>query len=194
MQLQRWLILGMLAAAATGCENDPKEVDALTRKVIEIEEGKDIKALFSQSAHLKAYLQAPRMNRVKADTVYAEFPESLQVDFYDQNQQLQNVVKARYARYFESMGKVLLRDSVMVYNVNGDTLHCKTLWWNQAEEIFYTDDSVVINTPMQQLKGTGFWAKADFSKYTIRNTVGTVVIPEQNAADSSRPDSAKTVR
>lgn len=183
-----------LALATTGCENDPKEVDALTRKVIEVEEGKDIKALFSQSANLKAYLQAPRMNRVKADTVYAEFPESLQVDFYDQDQKLQNVVKARYARYFESMGKVLLRDSVMVYNVNGDTLHCKTLWWNQGEEIFYTDDSVVINTPTQQLRGTGFWAKSDFSKYTIRNTVGTVVIPDQVAGDSTRPDSAKTAQ
>jgi LPS export ABC transporter protein LptC len=194
--MKRWaLILAVTSALlAAACENDPQEVDALSRKVIEVEEGKNIEAIFSQSASLKAILKAPLMNRVKDDTLYVEFPKSLYVEFFDEEEKLQNVVKARYARYFESQGLVFLRDSVMVYNIAGDTLHCKTLWWNQSQEIFYTDDSVVINTPMQQLRGTGFWAKSDFTKYTIRNTIGTVVIPEEARADSSGTDSAKAVR
>jgi LPS export ABC transporter protein LptC len=187
------VILCLLMAA---CENNPAEVSALSRKVIEVEEGKNIKAIFSQSGNRKAYLTAPYMTRVKADTQYVEFPKTIFVEFYNEQQQLQNVVKAKYARYFEMLGKVFLRDSVVVYNVSGDTLHCKTLWWNQAEENFYTDDTVVINTRTQQLQGTGFWAKSDFSKYTIRNTVGTVLLPDETAdstkgaADSTKAPSA----
>jgi hypothetical protein len=90
------------------------------------------------------------------------------------------------------LGKVLLKDSVVVYNMTGDTLHCKTLWWNQAGETFYTDDSVLVNTLTQHIRGTGFWAKSDFSKYTIRNTVGSVLMPGQTSDSSAAPiDSAK---
>jgi LPS export ABC transporter protein LptC len=173
------------------CENNPQEVNALTRKVIEVEEGKNIKALFTQSGNRKAYLTAPFMSRVKADTVYVEFPRSIHIDFYDDQSQLQNVVTAKYARYFELMGKVFLRDSVVVTSVAGDTLHCKSLWWIQNEEAFYTEDSVVINTKTQQLNGSGLRAKSDFSKYTILNSKGMVDLTDMNT-DSSRPATADT--
>lgn len=175
MQKQRLIVLGvMLALFAASCENNPQEITALTKKVVEVEEGKNIKGIFSQSANLKAYLTAPLMKRVKADTLYVEFPESIHVDFYNENRQLQNVVNAKYARYFESMNKVFLRDSVVVYNMSGDTLRCKTLWWNQAEELFYTEDSVYITGYTRNLRGTGFRSKSDFSKYTIDNVFGPV--------------------
>jgi LPS export ABC transporter protein LptC len=187
------LLTAMFCLLLAGCENNPAEVNALSRKVVEVEEGKNIKAIFSQSGNRKAYLTAPAMTRVKADTQYVEFPKTIFVEFYNEQQQLQNVVKAKYARYFELLGKVFLRDSVVVYNTSGDTLHCRTLWWNQNEENFYTDDTVVINTRTQQLQGTGFWAKSDFSKYTIRNTVGTVLLPGETADSTKSPaDSSKT--
>jgi LPS export ABC transporter protein LptC len=184
---QLLLLSAMFCLLLAACENNPAEVNALSRKVIEVEEGKNIKAIFSQSGNRKAYLTAPAMMRVKADTQYVEFPKTIFVEFYNEQQQLQNVVKAKYARYFELLGKVFLRDSVVVFNTSGDTLHCKTLWWNQNDENFYTDDTVVINTRTQQLQGTGFWAKSDFSKYTIRNTVGTVLLPGETADSTKSP-------
>lgn len=173
---QQWAIVwgAILALCMASCENNPQEITALTKKVVEVEEGKNIKGIFSQSANLKAYLTAPLMKRVKADTLYVEFPESIHVDFYNENRQLQNVVKAKYARYFESMGKVFLRDSVVVYNMTGDTMYCKTLWWNQTEDLFYTEDSVYIKGYTRDLRGTGFRSKSDFSKYTIDNVFGPV--------------------
>ena len=169
-----------LACLGTACENDPAEVNALSRKVVEVEEGRNISALFSQEANLKAYLTAPLMKRVRADTSYAEFPNSLRVEFYKPEGGLQNVVTANYARYFENQGKVFLRDSVVVYNLQGDTLFCQTLWWNQNEENFHTDDAVRIHTRTQVLAGTGLDARSDFSRYQILNTSGTVLLPAQN--------------
>ena len=173
----RFIFLAAFAVLG-GCENNPNEVNALTRKVVEREEGSDIKVIFSQTAALKAELTAPLMYRVKADTVYTEFPKSLLVKFFDEGSTLQSVVRARYGKYFDLLNKVLLRDSVVVFNMAGDTLYCNNLWWDQNQAILYTDDSVRIYTRTQRLRGTGLWAKSDFSKYTIKNPVGLVDVPK----------------
>jgi LPS export ABC transporter protein LptC len=166
-----------VAVCLQACENNTSEVDALTRKVQEVEVGNNIKAVFSQSAQLKAELSAPVMYRVKADTPYTEFPKNLHVDFFDERAQLQSVVNARYGKYFDLLNKVFLRDSVVVYNTKGDTLYCQNLWWDQAEGSIYTSDSVRVRSPQQRINGSGLWAKADFSKYTIKNVTGPVELP-----------------
>ncbi|HMP92071.1 MAG TPA: LPS export ABC transporter periplasmic protein LptC, partial [Phnomibacter sp.] len=124
-------------------------------------------------------LTAPHLLRARADTPYAEFPEGVHVDFYRNDGSLENVVIAKYAKHFETLGKVYLQDSVLVYTTLGDTLRTHSLWWDQNQEIYYTNDSVRINTLTQQLVGTGFWAKTNLSKYTITNTKGKVALPEQ---------------
>jgi LPS export ABC transporter protein LptC len=161
-----------------GCENDANEVASLNKRTIEVEEGHDIVGQFSQSAVQKAELKAPLMYRVKADTPYTEFPKTIHVNFYKENHAIESVVESKYAKYFETLGKVYLRDSVVVYNTTGDTLYCDDLWWDQGANIFYTDKHVVIHTSTQQLDGSGLWALANFSKYTIRNTTGNVAIPK----------------
>ena len=173
-----YLLFFCLLQLLESCENDPNEVAALTRRTREVEEGHDIIGKFSQSAVEKAELKAPLMYRVKADTPYTEFPKTIHVDFYKENRVIESVVKARYAKYFETLGKVYLRDSVVVFNTTGDTLYCDDLWWDQTANIFYTDRPVVIHTSTQQLNGSGLWALANFSKYTIKNTTGDVAIPK----------------
>jgi LPS export ABC transporter protein LptC len=195
--IQSRTAIGFFTAAVLflwACENNPEEVKALTRKVQLAEEGRNVKALFSQTAHIKAYLTAPQMLRVRADTIYAEFPKSIHVDFYKEDNSLESVVQAKYGKYFEALGKVFLRDSVLVYNLTGDTLRCNTLWWDQNLEMFYTTDSVTVKTIAQQLTGTGFRAKSNLTAYTIDNTKGIVALPDQlgNAAPPA-PDSSKPV-
>lgn len=182
-----WLIICSAIVIATACENNVQEVTALTRKVQEVEEGKNIKAIFSRSANLAAYLTAPTMQRVKGDTQYVDFPNTIHVDFYNELRVLQNVVTAKFARYYEGLNKVFLKDSVVVYNMVGDTLLCQTLWWNQTEELFYTDDSVYIRSLTRNLRGTGFRSKSDFSKYTIDNVVGPVLLPGETADSLATP-------
>ena len=161
-----------------GCENDPEEVEALSKKVIEVETGKNIQGIFSQTATLKAVLTAAEMRRVRSDTIYVEFPSSIHVDFYNDQGVLESVVEAKYAKYLEAFGRIYLRDSVLVYNFKGDTLRAKDLWWVQQEERFFTEDSVWIRTPTQRIDGSGLTAKADFSQYTILNARGPVEVPD----------------
>lgn len=176
---KRVLILGtMLLVFTSGCENDPEEVAKMIRETKEVEEAKNIKATFSQGGNLKAILESPIMFRVRADTIYTEFPNSIHVTFYNETGAVENIVQARYAKYFEMLNKVYMRDSVVVYNMTGDTLYAQDMWWDQNKEVFFSRNPVRVRTISQRLIGTGITAKSDFSKYTIENPVGDVAIPE----------------
>lgn len=179
VSLSRLLFLPAILLLLTACENDPKEVNALSRKTREVEEARDIKGLFSQSANMKASLSSPLMYRVRDDTTYTEFPKTLHVDFYNEAQAVESVVTANYGKYYDLLNKVYLRDSVVVYKITGDTLYCEDLWWDQNSNVFYTDRPVRIRTPERRLNGSGLWALANFTKYTIKDPVGLVDIPEQ---------------
>src|SRR4030095_15111191 len=114
-----------------GCENDTTEIIDLTKKVVLKEEATNIESLLSQDGILKARLTAPQMIRVFGDTVYAEFPRSLHCEFYNDSTQVETWLDSRYGKYFEGIGKVYLRDSVVVITTKGDTLRSPDLWWDQ---------------------------------------------------------------
>ena len=161
-----------------GCENDEKAIKELTEKKVMVDEAKSVTLLYSQQGKLKAKLVAPIMLRYNTDTVYTEFPKSLHVDFYNDSIKVESQLNALYAKYFESQNKVFLRDSVIVFNIKGDTLRTSELWWNQIEKKFYTDKQVRIQTKDKHIYGgKGLEAGQDFSWYIIKQPTGTVLMP-----------------
>jgi len=161
------------------CENDEKTLKEWTEKKVMVEEADHITSLLSQEGKLKARLTAPLMLRYNADTTYTEFPKSLHVDFYNDSTQVESQLNALYGKYLESSNKVFLRDSVIVFNVKGDTLRTPELWWDQNKKIFYTDKLVRIHTKDKHIYGgRGLEAGQDFSWYIIKQPTGTVLMPE----------------
>ena len=150
------------------CENDIRDVQNLNQKSIGIEEGKEIEGYLSQSGKVKAKLMAPLMLRYQKDTPKVEFPKTLRVDFYNDSTKVDSKLFAKYGRYLENENKVFLRDSVIVFNITGDTLICKELYWDQNKAIFYTDKNVIIHKPDQKTYGTGLVADQDFKNITIK--------------------------
>lgn len=163
-----------------GCENDEREINALTDKAVMIEKAKNIDVLFSQYGQLRARMKAPLMLRYQEDTVRVEFPESLHVDFYDTTRRVESWLDARYGRYYENYNRVLLKDSVRVINVKGDTLSTPELWWDQNTRKFYTDSTVRITTKDKRISGgKGLVADQDLNAYTIRQPSGTVLVGDE---------------
>ena len=150
----------------------PEEADSITSLMSEpLDSGGKL------TARVKGKLTAPYMLRFdRTDSPYAEFPRSLHVDFYNDSMQIESKLDAKYGKYLQNQDKVFLRDSVVVKNVlKGDTLRCKTLWWDQHTERFTTDDSVRIYTPDKILYGTGMEADQNFRWYTILHMTGMVL-------------------
>ena len=160
------------------CENDQATLDALTKPKALIEEAKDVESYLSQAGRVRAKLWAPYMLRYSSDTMYVEFTRSLRVNFFDSVGQVESHLKALYGKYYENLNKVYLRDSVLVYNIAGDTLRCPDLWWDQNTQLFYTDKNVWIKKGGTVLLGKGMDAKQDLTDIHIKEVTGTVIVPD----------------
>lgn len=163
-----------------GCENDPRDIAALTGKRVEVEEGKNIVSYLSQSGMMKAKLTAPLMLRVLTDSAIVEFPNSLHVDFYDDSLHIETWLDSRYGKYFEREDKVYLRDSVVVITVQGDTLKSPDLWWDQKSKMFYTDKYARYHTSDRIIHGgRGMEATQDLKTVTFKEPTGHVEVSEE---------------
>jgi LPS export ABC transporter protein LptC len=185
------LLIAMITCLAMACGDDKKTAKVAGPHKIVPEEAIDIVSMLSEpstdSAHklaakVKGKLTAPYMLRFqRSDSPYAEFPRTLHVDFYNDSMQIESRLDAHYGKYFQNQDKVFLKDSVVVMNVlKKDTVHCRTLWWDQHTERFTTDDPVRIYTPDKILYGTGMEADQNFRWYTIKKMTGMVLTQGSN--------------
>lgn len=163
----------------SACENDPKMIEDWSKKKELVETGKHIEAYLSQENKVKAKLTAPLMLRHEADTLYTEFPNGLHVDFYDDSTKIQSWVDSKHGKYFESLNKVYLWDSVVVINVNGDTLKSPDLWWDQNTKLFYTDKyAQYLRKDKQIYPGKGLEATQDFKRITFKEPTGIIHVSD----------------
>jgi LPS export ABC transporter protein LptC len=160
------------------CENDVDEVNKWNTKKVMVDEVYTAQIIFSQGGDLKAKLKAPLMLRYQADTIAVEFPKTLHVDFFDSSGKKESQLDALYGKYFESLNKVLLRDSVVVSNIKGDTLKTPELWWDQNTRKFYTDSAVNLRTADKTIFGKGMQADQDLNNISIFKTTGIVLMKE----------------
>ena len=144
----------------TGCENDINTVKNLGKKVIGIDEAKNVESFMSQGGKTKAKLIAPSMLLTQDEYgKKVEYPKTLKVDFFDDSLHISSKLFACYGSYSERDSKVLLKDSVIVFTVKGDTLISKELFWDQNTQRFTTDKAVYISQSQptrQTLIGIGF--------------------------------------
>lgn len=161
-----------------GCENDIEQVRNLDRQQQIVEVGKNIEALFSQSGNMRSRLTAPLMYRYIQDTLATEFPRTLHVNFYDSLGRVESQLSAKYGKYYESYNRVHLKDSVLVFNIQGDSMRCPDMWWDQNLQKFYTDSRVWIRKSGNVINGKGFQAKQDLSDINIRQVYGDVMVPD----------------
>jgi LPS export ABC transporter protein LptC len=171
---------GVLLASALGslfsCVNDEKKVKAFFQKKLGVDEARKVESYMSQGGRMKAKLTATLMLRYQDTLARIEFPEGLHVDFYaDSLNRVESQVDARFGKYIETQNKVFLRDSVRVFNIQGDTLHCQELWWDQTTGNFTTDKPVRIYRKDLIMIGEGLSAPQDFKTFEIYHPTNSII-------------------
>lgn len=157
------------------CSNDIQQVNAFFEQKTGVDEAIDMESYMSQGGKMKARLRSPLMLRYQDTLPRMEFPKTLHVDFFDSSLQVQSQVDARFARYLEALNRILLKDSVRVFNLQGDTLFCQELWWEQNAMEFHTDKPVRIHRPGMIINGVGLKAPQDFKTFTIFQITNSVL-------------------
>lgn len=174
------LVLALVAGAClmAGCENDINVVKELGKKKTGVEEGYKIESYLSQDGKMKAQLTAPVMLRY-LDSGRIVFPNTMHINFYDDSLKVESTLFAKYGTRMERESKVLLRDSVIVINVKGDTLRTEELWWDQNRQLFYTDKPAYIRQPEQRFDGMyGMQADQNFKKWTLFQASGSLKVAD----------------
>lgn len=120
-------------------------VNQLGIKKIGVEEGKFIESYMSTAGKVKAKLTAPYMLRSQFDSAKVEFTKTLNVEFYDSLLKPESFLFAKYGRYLEFDNTIFLKDSIVMYSVNHDTLWCNELYYDQNKGTYYTDKPVVLS-------------------------------------------------
>lgn len=164
----------------TACENDESKVKQLLNKRTGVEEADSVTINYTTAGKIKAILTAPIMLRIQDTVSIVEFPNSLQVIFYNELGVAESKLSALYGKYREYRDEVLLKDSVRVINfLKGDTLITEELYWDRSRvgREFYTNKPVSIRTKTQILDGIGMEASQDFKNYHILESTGIIDVP-----------------
>jgi len=162
-----------------GCSNDFQQVRDMGKKKQGRDEAYTVTAYMSEGAKQKAKLIAPKMIQITADTNKMIFPETLHVEFFDDSAKAESWLFAKYAVNYINMGKVWLRDSVVVYNIKGDTLHTTELWWDSNRQIFYNNKKVrILQKNGTDLTGDSLLSDQAFKNVRIFKTNGLMVVQD----------------
>ena len=162
----------------SSCKNNTQEINALMSKDnMQEDKAEDVIIIHSEGAKVKARLFAKEfVINESAKPPFWDMRKGLKVEFYNDSTIVENTVTAKYARYYENQGNILLRDSIVIVNRKGEKLETEELVWNDKLKKFYTEKFVKITTPSQVMYGDGLEANQDFSWYQITNIKGVMQV------------------
>ncbi len=166
---------------ASSCRNDPKVINSMVNKTM-LQEDKAYDVTFYISEHGRTKVSIYTKEFVRNDVAkppFTDMKKFIKVDFFNDSMVVENTLTAKYARYYEKQGNILLRDSIIVKNKKGETLKTEELVWNQNIEKYFTEKPVAIHTPTQILYGNGLEANQDFSWYEIKHPTGIVQVNKE---------------
>lgn len=176
----KWLLPLVIAGFSFfSCKNnDLKEVQNLTgNKAAPAEISTNVNVIYSDSAHVKAQLNAPEMLRY-VDNPRFVLDKGLNVQFYDTSLRVTSTLRANYGVRYVDKGLTELRGNVHVVNLKGDTLDTEELYWNEGTSKVYSNKFVKVKTKAEIILAEGFESDVTFSKYTFYKIKGIVSVKD----------------
>jgi LPS export ABC transporter protein LptC len=177
------LLLFISAFLLAGCENDIERVNMLTDETLTPKvKGTNVKVIYSDSARVKVQILAPSFQQFPdAERPYMEFPDGLEVFFYNDSMKIESEIRADYTIYYSEERLWHATGNVVAMRLdNGDALHTEELFWDEAAERIYSNAF----TRVQNEDGTfygkkGFESDQDLSNWQLKGTSGTVNVQDE---------------
>ena len=176
----RFLFLLTFIFFFSSCENDPADIQAFFADLnTSVETAKDVEILYSDSAIVRVKIVAPTMLRhLDNQEPYQEFPDGINVSFFDINQNVSSTLTSKYAIRYEREKEVIVRDSVIWKSISKEKLETEELIWDEKTQKVYTNKFVVITRPDEIIYGHGFEANQDFSYSKIKAIEGRLKVDD----------------
>jgi LPS export ABC transporter protein LptC len=164
------------------CKNDIEKINQITESSqLPTFVVKDLETSFSDSGRIKVKIKSPELIRYdKVDKKYDEYPQGIQVEFYDSKMNVTGTLKCQYAKYLIAEELWEAKSNVEVNNsAKAEKINTELLFWDMKKELIYSDKFVRITTATEILLGNGFESVQDFSKWKILKVTGTISIKDE---------------
>ena len=168
----------ILIFVTTGCDKGPEySPPEVIRQDAPSMSAKNIDILFSDSGKVEARLISPLLNRYGGEAPYVELPEGFIIYVYDSLQRVSSTITGKkgvrrdYARVMEAWGNVIVRNEI-----KKEQLVTEHLIWDENRRRIWSDVMVTITRPGQLITGTSMESNDTFTRYTITNMSGEMVV------------------
>ncbi|WP_026999990.1 LPS export ABC transporter periplasmic protein LptC [Eisenibacter elegans] len=163
-----------LTAALAACQSKDKKKDITPYEGPTLR-AENIETSYSDSAKIVVKLLAPL--RFDYASGNLEFPEGLEIQFFDKKEVLETKLTADKGYYNKEQNLYTASGNVVVENVQQNrVLRTKILHWKPIERLVFTKEKVHIITPKDELFGIGLEALQDLSRYKIIQPTGTLAV------------------
>lgn len=182
-----WLLAVFLLI--TSCENDIEVIQAFGEDAIMPDQSMTNAAIeYTDSARLQLRITAAEIHYYSTAENYTEFPSGVFAQFFDREGNVESQLNARYAINFPDKELWEARDSVVVINNKGEVLNTEQLFWDEKNQLIYSNSYVEITRPNEKIMGEGFEADETFSSWKIKRISGTIWIPDEDDPQESHSD------
>lgn len=173
------MFIGVLLFFA-GCENDIKKVQELTaRQDSALVTAHNIEMRYTTNGVNNVLMKAPVLSRyVNGKKSHLEFPNGMNLTFFDKKGIITSTIKADYSIYYEDEGRWIAKYNVVATNEKGEVLNTEYLIWLQNEQKIKSDQFVKIKTVDGIFYGDGFESDQTFNSWEIVNMRGTINFQE----------------
>lgn len=169
----------LIASTLFACEGNYRNVKKLSLKdVLPATEGTDVNMVYTDSGKVVTNLLAPKLlDYSNFKFSYQEFPEGLEVRFFENNEQ--STVTADYGMRYPETSIVDLRRNVVLVTADGNVLNAEQLYWDQKNKWVFTDHPYRITfNDGSYNDGERFDANEDFTVFLSRKNDGIQMIDQ----------------
>lgn len=173
--------LFLLWVTGSSCENDIEVIKSFSHDTLMPNQSMiNAEIIYTDSAKLQLRITAPEIHHYpNAAEEYTEFPYGVFAEFFDKNGNVESQLRSKYAVYYTEKDLWEAKDSVEVINSAGEILNTEQLFWDETQEIIYSDSFVKVTRPDEVIMGEGFEADETFSRWEIRKIQGTIYIYDE---------------
>lgn len=173
----------MLACAGISfllsCENDIEKIRGFsnTSKVPTMI-STDNKFIYTDSALLRFIITTPLVHRYEeVEEPYIEFPEGIMVKHFNNQEETESIITAKYAIYYINKNLWEGRENVEAKNVQtGEQLNTEQIFWDEKKGIIYSDKFTrVVNKDGTLYGEGGFEANQNFTKWKLKKITNSSV-------------------
>jgi LPS export ABC transporter protein LptC len=179
----RVCFLLFLALFLGGCENDIERINLLTDETeAPTIQGTNIRVIYSDSAKVKVQVLAPTYKQYPTvERPYMEFEKGLEVYFYDDSAKIESELRADYTIYYMEEQLWHATGNVVAKNFeNGDALYTEELFWDEKEELIYSDSYTRVHSEETTLYGRkGFRSHQNLTNWQLIGSSGTINVQDE---------------